>query len=54
MAKGYSWSIEFYSKGGFIKNVSVTANNREEAIKKVRDSGETIIEMICCRRTDRW
>ena len=50
----YNWCVEFYGRGLFVKRVSVTAKDRQEAIKKVRESGETIIEMISCRRTDRW
>lgn len=50
----YEWCVEFYGSGLLIRKVYVMANDRLEAIRKVRESGETIVEMICCRRTDTW
>lgn len=38
----YWWHIRFYTTGGFLKDVTVNANNKAEAILKVRKAYKVI------------
>lgn len=50
----YDWEITYYGSGGFIRSKSILAKTREDAIRKLRESGEKVIEIISVRRTDKW
>ncbi|MBR6623320.1 MAG: hypothetical protein IKK91_05440 [Ruminococcus sp.] len=38
----YWWRIRFYTTGGFLESVTVNANNKTEAILKVRKAYKVI------------
>ena len=50
----YDWHVRYYSSGGWIKDYYTTAKTREDALQQLRKTGENVVEVICCRRVDRW
>lgn len=50
----YDWHIRFYGTGLFIKDIYIKAKSREDALKRLHESGEYVNEVICCRRIDTW
>lgn len=50
----YRWEVEYYTSGGFLHTKYVEAKSRDDALDEVRKCGERIIEIKCCRRTDRY
>jgi len=50
----YDWSITYYGSGCYIRSKTILAKNREDAIRKLRESGERVIEIISVRRIDTW
>lgn len=51
MKKIHRYNIKFYSTGGFLKDVTVEACNKAEAIAKVREEHK-VIEMYSIRFID--
>ena len=50
----YEWRIDYYSSGCFLCHKYILAKNREDALRKLHESGEKVIEVLCCRRIDKW
>ena len=50
----YEWRIDYYGSGCFLRTAYFTAKSREDALKQLRDSGATVIEILSARRIDRW
>lgn len=50
----YEWRIDYYSTGGFLKKAYFTAKSREDALRQLRASGATVIEILSVRRIDKW
>lgn len=50
----YDWEIVFYTSGNFLKTLHFQAKSREDALRKLRESGVTVLEVLRCRRTDTW
>ena len=49
----YTWLVEYYGAGCFLKRKYVEAKTKADAIKQVREQ-DKVIEIYCCVRTDRW
>jgi len=50
----YEWRIDYYSSGCYLNTAYFLAKSREEALRKLHDSGARVIEVLCCRRIDTW
>ena len=50
----YDWRIDYYANWNLLKTAYITAKSREEALRKLRDSGVSVLEVVSCRRIDRW
>ena len=48
--KKYEWEVTYYSSGLFLKTQYFFATSRADALKKLHDSGATVIEILCCRK----
>ena len=51
MKKIHRYHIKFYSTGGFLKDVTIEASSKSEAISKVHKDYK-VIEMYCIRFID--
>ena len=51
MKKIHTYHIKFYTTGGFLKDVTVTASTKADAIAQVRKD-YTVIEIYCVRFID--
>lgn len=51
MAK-WRFDVEYYGKGRFVKSAVVLAENKADAILRLRATGETVLEIICVRNLD--
>lgn len=50
----YTWRIEYYGCGGFLHRKFVEAKDRDDAIKKLTQMGDRVIEIKCCERAYKW
>lgn len=50
----YDWEVVFYTSGNFLKTLHFRAKSREEALRKLHESGVVVLEVMRCRRTDKW
>ena len=50
----YDWEVMYYTSGQFLTRKIIRARNRAEALQKLRESGERVIEVYRCERIDKW
>lgn len=46
------FKIEYYGRGRMINAVVILAKNKADALAKLRDTGETVLEILCVRNLD--
>lgn len=54
MAWLYSWNIRYYGKGNYIRDFNVRAKNHKDALRKLHEQVDVVLEILWCRRTDRY
>lgn len=50
----YNWHIRYYGSGCLLRDYYTSAKNRAEALKNLHGSGEKVVEILFCERTDKW